>query len=68
MLQRINSTPRSLYPGERASVHIVVGAGWAPGPVGMGGMKENLLPAAEFEPRTVHTVASDCFILTLVLL
>ena len=32
----VNATPRPLYSQERDPVHIVQGAGWAPGPVWTG--------------------------------
>jgi hypothetical protein len=44
-----------LYPPERDPVHIVQGAGWAPGPVWMG--VENLAPLG-FDPRSLQPVAS----------
>ena len=50
----VNSTPRPLYPRQRAPEPIIQEAGWNPGPVYTGA--ENIAPAGIRE-RTIQPVA-----------
>jgi len=54
----VNATPQPLYHQKRDLVLVVQEAWWASGPIWTG--TEHLAPP-EFEPRTVHPIASSKF-------
>ena len=54
--EKLESRTRPLFIPGKATVPIVQGVGWAPGPVWTGA--ENLTPQPGFDLRTVQPVAS----------
>lgn len=55
-----NTTPRSLYPHDRATVPIVEETEWARGQSGQVWRRANPLPALGIEPCTIQPVMSFC--------
>ena len=55
-----SATLQPLYPPEGVTVRVVQEAGWAPGTVWNGWIRENLLLSPGLGPRTFKPLASLC--------